>query len=97
MREKALTVPTDISDFEQLANDYIKIGEYQKAIDTYNRALVIDPRDASMWGHIGETYEMMGEYQKAIDIFNECQTKNLRSCSLYCVPSMQETEDFQNL
>jgi Tfp pilus assembly protein PilF len=95
-REKAIALPKDVSDYDNIARDYEKLGNYQKVIDTYKRALVISPRDASIWGHIGETYEKIGEYQKAIDTFDECQFKGLKSCSIYCVPSMKETEDYKN-
>lgn len=94
-REKAITLPTDSLDYLKIARDYEILREYQKAIDTYKRALIIDPRDAEIWGYIGKNYEQLGEYQKAIETFDECQSKGLQDCSYYCVPSIQETQNYK--
>src|SRR5262249_21007515 len=46
---------------------YIKQGRYQKAIEDYTKALVIDPHDALALANKGLALAKMGRYNDAID------------------------------
>jgi len=43
------------------------LGEYQKAIDDYTRAIELGPEDAWPYNSRGNAYDELGQYQKAID------------------------------
>lgn len=50
---------------------FIKIGEYQKALDDFNQAIKVDPNQQEMY-ELGRAsaFAKMGEYQKCIDECN---------------------------
>jgi tetratricopeptide (TPR) repeat protein len=48
---------------------YQKIGEDLKALECYNEALEINPKDADTWNNKGIILAELGRHQKAIDSF----------------------------
>jgi tetratricopeptide (TPR) repeat protein len=46
------------------------MGEYQKGIDDYNKAISIKP-NAITYFNRGNSYKVLGQYQKAIDDYTE--------------------------
>ena len=50
---------------------YIELGEYQRAIEDYDKALRLDPRDVEVYSNRGLVYEQLGEHQRAIQDYGE--------------------------
>ncbi len=47
------------------------LGEFEKAIEAYDRAIAIDPNFKDAWLNKGVVHSTLGEYQKAIEAFNK--------------------------
>ncbi len=64
----------------RIAGIYVTLGEYTKAVDYYQQALVIakelkDPeREMTTLNSIGRTYTRLGEYTKALDYLSQALT-----------------------
>ncbi len=52
---------------------YLKLNEYDKAIEPFTKALEIDQKSENVWFFLGVAYQNMKNYDKAI----ECYTKEL--------------------
>lgn len=66
------SVKIDVYCWMFLADTYAKIKDNQKAVECYEQALKISPKDDSMWFQLGFIYDHeMKNYSKAI----ECYTK----------------------
>lgn len=50
-----------------LADTYQKFGEYEKAVEGYQRVLNLDDSLSDAWIDMGNAYEAMGEEEKAIE------------------------------
>ena len=63
----------------QRAYEYIELGDYQKAIDDYSKALSLDSKfvrvldidSKYIYGWRGYCYKKLGQYQKALDDYNK--------------------------
>ena len=44
---------------------YFGLAEYDKAIESFNRVLELNPGSADAYYYIGEVFEAKGEFQKA--------------------------------
>ena len=58
----------------KLARLYQKKGDFDKAIQMYERLLQIDPRHANTLLGLGLCFQEIGEHEKAIEIFNKLRT-----------------------
>ena len=60
---------------------YAFSGSYRKAIDDFDQALHLDPKDAATFNDRGQTQQLTGEYDKAITDCNEAlrSIRGLRS------------------
>ena len=48
--------------------------KYKEAIESYNKAIALNPRYADAYRYRGDTYYLMGEYDKALEDYNKaCQ------------------------
>ena len=63
--------PADADAYYNRGDAYSEIGEYEKAVADYNKAIQVDPNDADAYYNRGCTYGEMGEYDKAIADFNK--------------------------
>jgi tetratricopeptide (TPR) repeat protein len=50
---------------------YANLGDHQKAINDYNQAIALNPKDAISFGNRGVTYANLGEHQKAINDYDQ--------------------------
>ena len=64
---KATSVP---ASYFWIAHSYNELGQYQKAIDNYNKHLTYYPNSASSYNNRGVGYQNLGQYQKALDDYN---------------------------
>lgn len=58
--------PQNYGALVQLGNDYFDMGEPQKSVDAYRRALAIRGEDANVWADMGTMYRQMGDFPEAI-------------------------------
>jgi tetratricopeptide (TPR) repeat protein len=61
-------------DYEALLEKgiaYYNIGQYQRAIEEYNKAILLEPNNAVTFYRRGLAYAKLGQYQYAIDDYNE--------------------------
>ena len=70
--EKMLAVnPNNVEALVQLGNDYFDTGNYEKAVETYQRALRIGPRNADVITDMGISYRKLGKSKEAVDAFRK--------------------------
>ncbi len=50
------------------------LGEYDKAIEAFNKAIAIDPNNKEAWFGKGEAFDKFGEYDKAIEAYDRAIT-----------------------
>ena len=48
-----------------------KVGNHQEAINAYNKAIQLNPKDAEAYGNRGVAYSKLGNYQQAIKDYNK--------------------------
>jgi len=58
-------------EYHNLANDYYKIGEFDKAIEHYNKALELRPDLLETYFNRGLAYTRKGMYDKALEDLNK--------------------------
>ncbi len=58
-------------EYHNLANDYYKIGEFQKAIDHYNKALELRPDLLETFFNRALAYTRLSQYDKAMEDLNK--------------------------
>lgn len=54
----------------RIGDDFFKVGEYTKAIETYNDFLKYKPKHIKTIYNRGRCYQELGEYDKALEDFN---------------------------
>jgi cytochrome c-type biogenesis protein CcmH/NrfG len=70
--EKMLAVnPNNVDALVQLGNDYFDTGNYEKAVETYQRSLRIDQRNADVITDMGISYRKLGKSKEAVDAFRK--------------------------
>ena len=52
-----------------LGNIYKQLGEFQKAIDSYNTAVQVKPNNSNAHYNLGNIYKQLGEFKKAKDSY----------------------------
>ena len=86
--EKAMQLAPDNSLYSNDAGVMlITLGTYGKAIDYFDKSLVIDlktfglehPHIAIRWNNLGSAWKYMGDYDKAIDFFEKALASNLKT------------------
>jgi len=70
--EKMLAVnPNNAEALVQLGNDYFDMGNYEKAVEIYQRSLAVDPRNPDVITDMGVAYRKMGKSKEAADAFRK--------------------------
>ncbi len=62
---------------------YLQLGEYQQAVDYYNKAIAINPTDTDAYNNRGIAYRNLGKYQEAIQDYTKAITINPQSANTY--------------
>jgi serine/threonine-protein kinase len=64
MYEKAISLNPTYSVYSNLANLYYTDGEFQKAADTYEKALKLNHKDYRPWTGLAASYQALGQQDK---------------------------------
>jgi|GEM_PF-3771313 len=71
----------DAEAYLTIGNAYAHKGQYDKAIENYNKAIQLNPNLAEAYYNRGVAYKHKGQYDKAISDF---QTACKRGCEEGC-------------
>jgi cytochrome c-type biogenesis protein CcmH/NrfG len=63
--------PKNYQGWVQLGNDYFDVGESQKSIDAYTKALALNDKDPNVWTDMGVMYRALKNPKKAIEVFEK--------------------------
>ena len=63
--------PNNVEALVHLGNDYFDAGNYEKAVETYQRYIRIDPRNADVIADMGVSYRKLGKSKEAVDAFRK--------------------------
>lgn len=63
--------PKNYQALVQIGNDYFDLGEAQKSVDSYNRALAIKGDDPNVLTDMGVMYRQLRDFPKAVDAFRK--------------------------
>lgn len=69
-----------------------ELGNYQKAVEYYEKAVTIDPHYTEAWYNMGVNYKKLGNYRKVI----ECWQKTIQfnpMLSAFILPKLRELQD----
>ena len=54
-----------------LGKSKLEEGDFDKALDLFQQAILLDQKDPDLWNHIGITLRSMGRYNEAVECFNK--------------------------
>jgi cytochrome c-type biogenesis protein CcmH/NrfG len=63
--------PNNYQALVQIGNDYFDLGEAQKSVDSYNRALAIKGDDPNVLTDMGVMYRQLKDFPKAVAAFRK--------------------------
>ncbi|MGC8604626.1 MAG: tetratricopeptide repeat protein [Desulfomonilaceae bacterium] len=63
--------PQNLQALIQLGNDYFDIGNYEKSIEIYEKALKIDPQNAEVTTDMGVAYRRLGKTDESVKFFRK--------------------------
>ncbi len=79
-REAAQTglriAPSNVALTTLLGTAQARLGQWQAAIATYERALQLDPKSSNTWDQLGGIYRLLGRYDLAGQAFNRALALN---------------------
>lgn len=61
--------PENVEATVQLANDYFDIGNYDKAVEIYQKAIALDPNNADVITDMGVAYRRLKKPEEAVAAF----------------------------
>ena len=61
--------PNDVMIYTKLAGVYSEMGEFEKALEAYQKVSELKPADGYIYVSVGSIYENQGEYKKALDAY----------------------------
>jgi tetratricopeptide (TPR) repeat protein len=77
IQDRAIAVdPKDPTAYFQRANAYYAMGEYEKAIESYDQAIELDQNYANAYANRALVYHDQGKYKKAVADFNKAIALN---------------------
>lgn len=69
--EKTPEDKKNVDHYMLLGLSYLKIQEYEKSIEVWNKIFITDPKNVGALNNIGVSYMSMNEFDKAIEVFKK--------------------------
>jgi len=63
--------PNNVEAYRHLARLYTKVGDYDRAFDTYKKAMAKHPKDAELWYDLGLCHHRRKELSESVKCFNK--------------------------
>jgi tetratricopeptide (TPR) repeat protein len=63
--------PNNIEAYRHLARLYTKVGDYERAFDTYKKAMAKHPKDAALWYDLGLCHHRRKELAESVNCFRK--------------------------
>jgi len=63
--------PQDAGAYVNSGNSFFELGDYDRAIADYDKAIALNPQDADAYYNRGLAYYHKGDYDQAITDFNQ--------------------------
>jgi DNA-binding winged helix-turn-helix (wHTH) protein/tetratricopeptide (TPR) repeat protein len=77
--------PRDIVPTNNLAVDYLQLGEPQKALDLARRAIQLEPTNELLYGTLAESYLKLGQYSQVQALCSDSEHGRLNSLGFHRV------------
>jgi eukaryotic-like serine/threonine-protein kinase len=71
------TYPRDFAPRNNLAYAYIRVGQYEKAIEEASEGIRLNPNAVLLYNTLGGAYRALGRYDEARAIFEQAHARNL--------------------
>ncbi|MDZ7596959.1 MAG: tetratricopeptide repeat protein [Desulfobacterales bacterium] len=78
LEAEAAANPQNAEAWVQLGNAYFDADQYQKAIDAYEKSLVIDPGNPNVLTDLGVMYRRNKQPEKAVEMFSRAMAADPR-------------------
>lgn len=76
LKEKVSEDPNDVEAWTQLANTYFDIQEFPKAIEAYEKLVVLADDKSTVYQDLGVAYRRTEQFKKAIESFQKAVDLN---------------------
>ena len=60
----------DIEEFVLTGKSFLESGDFHKALDFFEKALLLNPKNPDLWNYKGIVLRSLGRYAESIDCFN---------------------------
>jgi cytochrome c-type biogenesis protein CcmH/NrfG len=70
------TTPDNVKAWTQLGHLYFDTGQYEKAIQAYDKSLELDPSRPDVWTDLGVMYRRTGDPNQAVKCFDRALSIN---------------------
>ncbi len=75
--------PPNSHAYKEKGNEYLKIGNYTQAIESYNKAIAMDITNETAYNNRGLAYKNLGNHQQAIVDYNKAIELNPKYIDAY--------------
>ncbi len=69
--------------YYNMGNSYYNKGEYDRAIEAYQQAIKLNPKDNMAYNNMGINYDKKGDYDRAIEAYQQAIKLNPKDDSAY--------------
>ena len=60
----------DIEEFVLKGKSFLESGDFDKALDFFEQALLLDSQNPDLWNYKGTALRSMGRYAESMECFN---------------------------
>ena len=61
---------TTIAELVSNGKSFLENGDFDKALGSFEQALLLDPKDPDLWNYKGTALRSLGRYGESMDCFN---------------------------